>query len=116
LVCLTAAAAAAHHGGDLDRARRLFMEGSGLASAGTPGSFGGGPDDGGSGPGSESLGGGGSFGSGEEYFYRAAVDGEGAVYASADYGNTSPSSSSISFDRRGSRMVAAAHNRASHLR
>ena len=34
LVCLTSAAAAAHHGGDLERARRLFMKGSGIASTG----------------------------------------------------------------------------------
>ena len=130
LVCLTSAAAAAHHGGDLDRARRLFMQGSGLASSGSNGgSFGsGGGGGGGEGMGSATDADGGFIGGGggEDYSYSAAVNGEGAVYAANNTGSryyassqsssSSSSFSSASFSSSAAAAATSAHDRASHLR
>ena len=90
LPCLTAAAAAASHSGDVARARGLFMEGSAVASSGggrgRTGGFGpgGGLNDGGSSSTSfdsfDSHAFGGAFDG--SFVDAAAVDGAGAAYAS----------------------------------
>ena len=99
LPCLTAAAAAAHHSGDVARARRLFMEGSAVASNGGRGGSIGGVE------GTfETLNSSGTFdefGAFDGSFVdAAAVDGSGAVYASysadSSHGSNSPDGSSSS--------------------
>ena len=105
LPCLTAAAAAASHSGDVARARGLFMEGSAVASSGgARGRVGGfgpgvGSNDGGSSAGTV---GSGFFGSLDDSSFgvfdgsfvdAAAVDGAGAAYASPGSFSSSSSSS-----------------------
>ena len=134
LPCLTAAAAAASHSGDVARARGLFMEGSAVASSGggrgRTGGFGpgGGSNDGGSSSTSfdsfDSHAFGGAFDG--SFVDAAAVDGAGAAYASPGSssssrgGGVSSSSSaqlSSSSAAYGERMrTATRRDCAAHLR
>ena len=130
LPCLTAAAAAAAHSGDVARARGLFMEGSAAASSGgargrSVGGFGpgGGSNDGGSSASASGFFSGSfdEFGAFDGSFVdAAAVDGAGAAYASPGSFSSSASSStssSTSSSSFGERMRTATRRDCSaHLR